>query len=64
LSGKISLYENFEDVTAVFFLRDRVHPRFERVKGPKIVIDPLSNPICSLRVKGTSEFWRSKISIQ
>jgi hypothetical protein len=41
LSAEISFDEYFEDVAAVFFLDSLVGPRFELLKGLKLIEDPL-----------------------
>ena len=41
LSPEISFNEYFEDVAAVFFLDNLVDPRFELLKGLKLIEDPL-----------------------
>ena len=52
LGCKISLDEDFKRVTAVLFLDYLVDPILEHVKGPKIIEDPLSDPIWRFGVKG------------
>jgi hypothetical protein len=49
---KISLDKNFKRVTAVLFLDYLVDPILEHVKGPKVIEDPLSDPIWRFGVKG------------
>jgi len=52
LGCKISLDEDFEGVSAIFLLSYLVDPILECLKGPKIIEDPLSDPIWSFGVNG------------
>jgi hypothetical protein len=52
LGCKISLDEDFEGVSAIFLLNYLVDPILECLKGPKIIEDPLPDPIWSFGVIG------------